>query len=437
VDALPDRTYLLFTNARVIDPATGRDEVADVAVSGGRVAAIGARLDRSPAARVIDAGGMIVAPGLIDPHVHLRDPGQTHKGDIATETRAAVAGGFTAVCCMPNTDPPLDTPEQVRFVQERARGHAKCRVFVAAAATKGRKGEQLAEIGLCARAGAVAFTDDGDCIADAGVMLAALRACAAADRVFMQHAQDPTLTRGAAMHAGTVSARLGLGGWPRAAEEIIVERDCRLVRDAGSRYHCQHISSGGTVEILRRARAAGLPVSGEASPHHLLLTHEACDGYETAAKMNPPLRERADVEALRQGVAEGVITVLATDHAPHTTEEKARPFEAAPFGIIGLETALALYAEALVATGAIGWPKLIALLTLAPARLLGVDARGLGRLGVGGAADLTLIDPERVWTITAEELAGKSRNTPFLGRQVRGRAVLTVVDGRVAYDGLR
>jgi dihydroorotase len=254
---------------------------------------------------------------------------------------------------------------------------------------------------------------------------------------FMQHCQEPTLTRGASMHAGEISTRLGLTGWPRVAEEVIIERDIRLNRGIGCRYHVQHMSSGVSVEIVRRARAEGQPVTAEASPHHLLLTHEACDGYNTMAKMNPPLREERDVRALREGVADGTITVLATDHAPHAAHEKSLPFEEAPFGIVGLETALPLYAEALVHTGLIDWPRLIALMTIEPARLCGLDAgsigveRGLGRLAVGGPADVTIIDPDLAWTARAEELKSRSKNTPFDGRAVRGRAVGVIVGGEV------
>lgn len=422
---------ILIAGGRVIDPASGADRTADVAIADGVVKAISPTLPRSPADVLIDARGMIVAPGLIDPHVHLREPGQEHKETLATGSRTGVRGGFTTLCCMPNTQPALDTPEMVAFVAHRARETAVCRVFTVAAATKGRRGEELAEIALMARAGAVGYTDDGDCVASAGVMSRVLAAVRPTGLAFMQHCQEPTMTRGASMHAGEVSTRLGLVGWPRAAEEIIIERDIRLNRGIGCRYHVQHISSGDSVEIVRRARAEGQPVTAEASPHHLLLTHEACEGYRTAAKMNPPLREQRDVDALRAGVADGTITVLATDHAPHTPEEKALPFEEAPFGIVGLETALPLYAEALVATGLIDWPRLIALMTIEPARLCGLDAMGLGHLKVGGPGDVTVIDPDAEWTIRAGEFESRSRNTPFEGRRVRGRAVAVVVGGEV------
>ncbi|MDX2133122.1 MAG: dihydroorotase [Planctomycetota bacterium] len=424
---------ILVTGGRVIDPASGYDGVADVALEGDQVAAIGKRLPKGAAEVVIDAAGCLVTPGLVDPHVHLREPGAEHKETLASGSRAAVAGGFGTVCCMPNTTPALDSPDNLRFVIDRAAKSAVCRVFPVAAATLGRRGEEIAEIGLLARSGAVGFSDDGDCVASAGMMARVLGEVARTGLAFMQHCQEPTLTRGAVMHAGSVATRLGLGGWPRVAEEVVIERDLRLNRGVRCRYHVQHISSGESVELVRRARAAGQPVTAEASPHHLHLTHEACDGYETLAKVNPPLREAADVEALRAGVADGTITVLATDHAPHSPDEKQLPMEEAPFGLVGLESALALYAEALVGSGAIGWARLIALLTIEPARLCNLDAMGIGTLSVGGPGDVTIIDPDAKWTLSRATLAGMSSNTPFLGRRLRGRAAVTIVGGEIAY----
>jgi len=425
---------VLVTGGRIIDPATGTDMIGDIAIAQGRIVEIGKSLSRSPAARVIDAKGCIVAPGLVDPHVHLREPGHEYKETIRTGSHAAVAGGFTTVCCMPNTSPALDTPELVRFVMERADG-AHCRVFAVAAATKARKGEELTEIQLLHRAGAVAFSDDGDCVPTAGMMRRVLAAVKQTGKCFMQHCQDPTLTKGATMHAGEVATRLGLVGWPREAEEIIVERDIRLNRAIKARYHVQHISSGETVDMIRRARAEGLPVTGEASPHHLLLTHSACEGYNTLAKVNPPLREQRDIELLRAGVADGTITVLATDHAPHSEDEKQLGFDDAPMGMIGLETALALYADALVQTKLIDWPRLIALMTIEPARLVNLDGQGIGSLRAGGVGDVTVIDPDAAWTIDARRMHSRSRNTPFAGRAARGRVVATVVNGALAFDG--
>lgn len=424
---------VLVRGGRVIDPGSGVDRLSDVLIRGGRVERIGPGLDGS-GARVVDAAGCLVTPGLIDPHVHLREPGFLHKEDIASGTLAAVAGGFSTVCCMPNTRPALDSPEVVRWIERRAAKTGCCRVFSVSAGTVGRHGKELSDIAGCVQAGAVGISDDGDAIADPAMMRRVMERCAAEGVVFMQHCQDPAMTKGSVMHEGAVSRRLGLTGWPREAEEVIVERDIDICRETGAGYHVQHISSAGTVEMIRRARAEGLPVSGEASPHHLLLTDEAIERLGTAAKMNPPLREWADVVALREGVADGTITVLATDHAPHAADEKRNPMSVAPFGIIGLETALALYAEALVHTGLIGWDRLVALMTIEPARLCGLDRQGLGTLAEGGPGDVTVIDPDREWVIGPGDLRGKSVNTPFFGWAVRGRAVATVVRGAVAFE---
>jgi len=435
-EATRTQARTLIRGGRVIDPLTGFDAPADVLIEDGLIARIAESLDAGDA-EVIDAEGCLVTPGLIDPHVHLREPGQTHKEDIASGTTAAVAGGFTTVCCMPNTTPALDSPAVIEQITGRAKAVGRCRVFCVSCATVGRKGTELADIAGCVEAGAVGISDDGDAVADPTMMRRVLDACAAHDRVFMQHCQDPATTVGSVMHEGAVSLRLGLTGWPREAEETIVARDIAIARETGARYHVQHISSAGTVELVRAARAEGLPVSAEASPHHLLLTHDAIERMGAAAKMNPPLREWEDTLAIRRGVADGTITVLATDHAPHTTDEKRRPMASAAFGIIGLETALALYAEALVHTDLIAWDRLIALMTIEPARLCGLDKCGLGTLAEGGVADLTVIDPELEWVIAEADLKGKSVNTPFLGTAVRGRAVVTMMDGRVVHTHAR
>ncbi|MGH7131239.1 MAG: dihydroorotase [Phycisphaerales bacterium] len=431
---------LLITGGRVIDPASGLNKDADIAVIDGRIAEIGKKLTRTPLRngdREINAAGCYVTPGLIDPHVHLREPGNERAETIASGTAAAVAGGFTTVCCMPNTTPALDNDVLVHFINARAKDTGACRVFPVAAISKGRCGDELAELGLMAKAGAVGFSDDGDCVASAGLMNRALAAVKATGRALMQHCQEPTMTRGAVMHAGEVSTRLELGGWPRAAEELIIERDIRLNRAHGCAYHVQHLSSAGSVEIVRRARGEKQPVSAEASPHHLLLTCDLIEksGYDTRYKMNPPLREKSDIAAILKGVADGTIDVLATDHAPHPAETKEVPFDTASFGIVGLETALALYVEALVTADVIGWARLIELMTVTPARLCGLDAsHGLGSLAKGGPGDITIIDPDEKWTITPATLAGNSKNTPFLGRKVRGRAVATIVAGNVAFS---
>ena len=425
---------VLIRGARVIDPASSMDQIGDVGVNGGVVQAIGTGLDSSGYDRVIDASGMILTPGLIDPHVHLREPGQVHKEDIESGTKAAVAGGFTTVCCMPNTSPALDIPEMIEFVRSRAEQVGSCRVFSVAAATKGRKGERLAEIQLCLDAGSVGYSDDGDVIESASVMRSVLQAVKETGRCFMQHCQELTLTQGAVMHAGPVSTELGHKGWPREAEEIIIERDLRLNKAIGCHYHIQHMSSGNSVEIVARAQREGIPVTCEASPHHLLLTHEAIRDLGTMAKMNPPLREQSDIDALKQGIADGVVTILATDHAPHTSDEKRNPMSDAPFGIIGLESALGLYHKALVEPGIIDWPKLVELMTINPARLCGLDESGLGSISEGGPADLTLIDPSHQWTLSESDLAGKSSNTPFLGWTMGARPVMTMVAGVVRFE---
>jgi dihydroorotase len=421
---------ILIRGGRVVDPASGLDGTADVLIIGRLIAAIG-RVDPPRGARVIDAGGCIVAPGLIDPHVHFRDPhppGQ-HQERLATGAAAAIAGGFTTVCCMPNTEPPIDSPATLEHIRREAERAGRCRVVAAACATAGRRGEAAGDLEGLARAGAVAFTDDGDCVADAAVMLEVLHRARAADRAFMQHCQEPALTRGASMNAGAVADQLGLRGWPAVAEEIIIERDVRLNLAAGCRYHVQHISSGGSVGIVRRVRAAGQPVTAEASPHHLLLTDEACATHGTLAKMNPPLRTRGDIDEIKRGIADGTITVLATDHAPHPMERKALPFAQAPFGIVGLDCALPLYARALVDDGVIDWPRLVAMMTIEPARLLGLEESGRGRLAVGGEADVTVIDPDEEWVIDPSAFASEGRNCPFAGWKVKGRATTVVVAG--------
>ena len=426
----------LLRRGRIIDAVQAIDAEGDLLIVDGRVAkiALGRSIDAPESARVIDCGGRFVTPGLIDPHVHLREPGGEAKETVRTGSASALAGGFTSVCCMPNTSPALDTATTVRAVQRAAREAANARVFVVGAATVARKGEQLAPMHSMASAGAVAFSDDGECIMHPAMMRRVLEVCASLGKTFMQHCQDHQLSEGGVMHEGPTATRLGLLPWPREAEEIIVERDVRMNKPIGAHYHAQHLSSGGSAAILRRARAEGIRCSGEASPHHLLLTDEACEGYNTQAKMNPPLRTARDIAELKAAIADGTIDVLATDHAPHTAAEKARDFASAPFGIIGLDCALPLYAKALVEDGVIGWPRMIELMTRTPAALCGLDALGLGSLAVGAPADITVIDPTLEWTINVNEFASKSRNCPFHGWRVRGRSVCTVVGGRIAHE---
>ncbi|MFP4144419.1 MAG: dihydroorotase [Phycisphaeraceae bacterium] len=426
---------ITITGGRVIDPASEIDEVTDVVLEGGKVARIGtvSRPETGEDSQVIDASGCIVCPGLIDPHVHLREPGQEEKETIQTGSAAAVAGGFTSVCCMPNTEPTLDDDGRIELVYRQAQRANLAHVFPVGAITKGRQGSELAEIGLMARSGAVAFSDDGTAVASAGVMSKALSYIAMTGKVLMQHCEDPELG-GGVMNAGPLATRLGLAGWPRVAEELIIQRDLLLSRhqNFACRYHVQHISSGGSVELIRQARAdlfARDRITAEASPHHLLLTDEACRGYDPNMKMNPPLRSQRDIGALLEGVRDGTITILATDHAPHTREQKELEFAAAPYGIIGLETALGLYIRALIETDTIGWSELIAMLTINPARLC--DLRGKGTLAPGSDADVTLIDPAARWAVDVDHFASKARNCPFDGWELTGQAIATIVSGEV------
>ena len=427
---------LSITGGRVIDPANEFDDRADVVLEGGKVVEVTAP-GAAPTAggQVVDASGCIVCPGLIDPHVHLREPGEEEKETIASGAAAAVAGGFTSVCCMPNTKPAIDDDGRVDFVLHQAARANLANVFPVGAITKGRQGAELAEIGLMADAGAVAFSDDGVVVASAGVMNKALTYVAMTGKAIMQHCEDSQLG-GGVMNAGPLATRLGLPGWPRVAEEIIIQRDIllNLSQNIGCRYHVQHLSSGGSVELVRRARHdlfGQLHVTAEVSPHHLLLTEDTCATYDTMFKMNPPLRTNGDIDDLLQGVKDGAITVLATDHAPHTAEEKEVEFTRAPHGIIGLECALPLYIRALIESGTIDWPGMIAMMAVNPAKLCGLDTKGA--FSPGADADVTIIDPAFQWTIDVSDFVGKSRNCPFDGWNVTGRAIATIVGGQVKY----
>ncbi|MGE0479181.1 MAG: dihydroorotase [Phycisphaerae bacterium] len=421
---------LVIRNGRVIDPSQEIDDVTNVAIAGGRIAAIGKAVPRD-AEQVVEAAGMIVAPGLIDMHVHLREPGFEEKETIETGTEAAAAGGFTAVACMPNTQPPLHTDAEIEFVLRQAARVGHTRVYPIGALTKSRAGHELAEIGLMIRAGAVAFSDDGDGIADASVCLRAMHYVSMFDRLFIQHCEDKALAGRGCMNAGVTATRLGLPGIPAAAEEVMIQRDIALAAQAGARYHVAHISTAGAVELVRNAKRAGLRVTTEVCPHHLLLTDESCTSYDTNYKMNPPLRTARDVQACLAGVADGTIDCLVTDHAPHGRQDKEQEFQDAAFGITGLETALPLFIRALIEPRIIDWPRLIAALSTRPAELLRVAG---GTLKVGAAADVTIIDPLREWTIDPERMLSKSRNTPFGGWRVRGAAEMTIVDGDIRYQ---
>ncbi|NBC10935.1 MAG: amidohydrolase family protein [Planctomycetes bacterium] len=425
---------LIITQGRVIDPRSGRDETADVVLAHGKVQKIGKATDadRTGGAQTIDAAGRIVCPGLIDPQVHFREPGQEDKETIETGAASAVAGGFTSVVCMANTRPAIDSAALVEYVYTEARKAGLANVFPVGAVTKGRQGEELAEIGLMNKAGAVAFTDDGDCIGSAAVMAKALAYVKMTGKVLMQHGEEPSLVGKGAMNAGALCTRLGLPGRPAVAEELAILRDVTLNRSIGCRYHVQHLSTGAGLDVIRHAQQQGQPVTTEVAPHHLLLTEEACAGYDTNYKMNPPLRTGRDIEALIDGVRDGNITILATDHAPHTPEEKALEFAEAPAGILGLDCALALYAKALLFDhDACDWPKLLGMMTHAPATLC--NLQGKGELLPGADADMTIIDPEMDWTIDVDTFASKARNCPFHGWQVKARATHTIVGGALKW----
>jgi len=417
---------------RVLDPARGIDRVQDLWLDQGRVAGLGedapAALRNRTDVEVIDATGAIVAPGLVDIHVHLREPGQEEKETIETGTASAARGGFTTVACMPNTSPPLDDRPHVEYVVRRARESGLARVLPIAAVTKGQMGEALTEMEDLVDAGAVAFTDDGKPVKNAEIMRRALELTRPLGVPIIQHAEDPDLKGTGVMHEGWVSTRLGLKGIPDAAESVMVARDALLAELTGGRVHVAHISAARTVDIIRRAKARGIRITGETTPHHLILTDEAVSGYDTNTKMNPPLRSTRDREALIEGVVDGTIDCLATDHAPHTDIEKDNDFDAAPFGIVGLETALGIYLKALVDPKHLSLSDLILRMTRRPLEVLG---RAGGTLEAGFDADVTVFDPAQQWTVRASDFASKSRNTPFDGWNLSGRILLTVVGGRL------
>lgn len=422
-------TRLLIRRGRVIDPTQGIDEIADVTLAHGKVAAIG-RAAEQPGDQVIDASGKIVCPGLIDMHVHLREPGNEDAETIASGAAAAVVGGFTSIVCMPNTKPALDTEAMIEFVYRQADRARSCNVFPIGAITKGREGKELAEIGQMVRAGAVAFSDDGVGIASATVMLRALQYVGMFNRPIIQHCEDADLAAGGCMNAGFTATRLGLPGIPAAAEELMVQRDLLLAEATGCAYHVAHISTAGAVQLVRDAKRRGIRVTTEVCPHHLLLTDEFVEQYDTNYKMNPPLRSKTDVDACIAGVADGTIDCLITDHAPHGREGKELDFQAAPFGIVGLEVALGLFAKALVAPGHLNWNQLIARMTTAPARILGLRK---GSLALGGDGDVTIIDPELPWTVDTSLFQSKSRNCPYEGWPLVGRATHTIVGGELKF----
>ena len=422
---------IVIRGGRVIDPSTGGDAVADVMIDDGRIGAVGRNIGSPDGAVEIDARGKVVAPGFIDLHTHLREPGQEDLETVATGASAAVAGGFTAVCAMPNTDPVADNQGVVGFIVRQAQRAGKARVYPIGAISVGQKGQQLAEFGEMVGAGAVAVSDDGKPVMSSHLMRTALEYARVFGIPVADHCEEMTLAQGGAMHEGLVSTRLGLKGIPAAAEEIMVARDIILAELTGGHVHLCHMSTRGSVELIRRAKEKGLRVTAEACPHHFTLTHEACEGYDTNAKMNPPLREAEDREAVRQGLRDGSIDVIATDHAPHHYDAKEREFDDAPNGIIGLETALGLAVSELVESGLLTLPELVLRMSTLPARLFHLPG---GTLATGAPGDVVVFDPAAEWVVRPERFSSKSRNTPFAGRRLRGRAEVTVVGGEVVYQ---
>lgn len=424
------KATLLIKNGRLIDPASGTDEVCDLWIEDGRIAGIGSF--EGKAAETIDATGQVVCPGLIDMHVHLREPGEEWKEDIESGSRAAVAGGVTSLCCMPNTGPHIDHAGIARQIIERSRQVGLCNVHPIGAVTKNLDGKELTEMRELTRAGCVAFSDDGLPIWHAGVMRKALEYSASFGFMIIQHAEEKQLTRGGAINEGWVSTRLGVGGMPAEGEDSMIARDIMLARKAGARYHVAHISTSGAVDMVRRARNEGLKVSAEAAPHHFALTEEEVLGFNVDAKMNPPLRTEEDRQAVIEGLRDGTITIIASDHAPHHDDDKRCGLSCAAFGITGLETILPVSLE-LVRGGVLSLSDMLAKLTANPAALLGLDA---GTLAVGATADICIFDPEATWTVDRNRMVSKGKNTPWHGREMTGRVSRTISAGRIVYaDG--
>ena len=418
---------LLVKGGKVIDPANGLSGIADILIEDGKISAVGAKLPKD-GAEVIEAGNKLVLPGLIDMHVHLREPGLEAKETIASGTRAAAMGGFTGVACMPNTKPVVDSQALVEFIKTRTKAEGVVRVYPIGAITKGSEGKELAEIGDMRMAGAVAVSDDGRPIMNAQVMRLAMEYAKMFDLLIISHCEDMNLVADGVMHEGYYSTICGLKGISRLAEEAMVARDIMLAEHTGARLHLAHLSTAGSVELIRMAKKKGLRVTAEATPHHFTLTDEAVSGYDTATKVNPPLRGVADVEAVKEGLRNGTIDVIATDHAPHTVEEKDVEYNYAPFGMVGLETAVGLAFKQLVTPGLISLEELVMKMSCNPARILGLNK---GHLGIGADADITVIDPDRCEVVDVDKFASKGKNSPFRGWELTGIPVATIIGGKV------
>ena len=421
---------LLIKGGRVIDPSQGLDDTLDLLVTDGVVKELGKGLAVPAGAQMVDAAGLIVTPGLIDMHVHLRDPGLEYKEDIVSGTKAAAAGGFTSVCCMPNTKPVIDNKTVASYVVNKAREQGVANVFPVGSITQGSKGDNLAEMGELKEAGCCAVSDDGRPVMNGELMRRALEYARGMGMVVISHSEDMDLVGEGVMNEGYVATELGLKGIPWVAEDAATARDVYLAELTGSPLHVAHVSTKGAVRIIRNAKARGVQVTCETAPHYFILTDEAVRGYNTNAKMNPPLRSEEDRQAIRQGLADGTVDAIATDHAPHHADEKDIEFNLAMNGIIGLETSLPLSLR-LVADGVLTLPELVEKMACAPARILGLDR---GTLKVGSVADITVIDPSALWTVEAEKLASKSKNSPFLGWELTGRAAYTILAGKIVHQ---
>jgi dihydroorotase len=417
---------ILIVGGRVIDPSQQLDRTTNLLLEDGRVAAYDAQPSGNE--HVIDAAGKIVSPGLIDMHVHLREPGREEDETIATGTAAAVAGGFTSIACIPNTEPPIDSQATVNFIQDQAERAGNCNVFVVGCVSKNREGKELAEIGQLVQAGAVAFSDDGAPVFNPELMRRAFEYCLMFDKPILNHAEVRELTHGGVMHEGIVSLVLGLPGMPAEAEDVMTSRDIMLAESTGGRLHVMHVSTAGSIELVRQAKARGVRVTTEVCPHHFTLTDECLRSFDSNFKMSPPLRGRRHVEACIAGLQDGTIEVICTDHAPHAVEKKMQELDRAPFGILGLETALGLVVTQLIETGKLDWMTALEKMTINPARILGIDK---GTLRVGADADVTIIDPKAKWRVSIDQIRSKSRNTPFGGWELTGRADTVIVGGKV------